>query len=82
MPVHHEIVFTVIRNVPKASDLYEWNVFILHQTKKASPYLIVIRNVPNASGLYERDVFTLHKTKKASMFNLGVISNALPIFVT
>jgi hypothetical protein len=51
MPVHQEIVFTVVRNVPKASGFYEWNVF------------------------------TLHKTKKASMFNLGVISNALPIFV-
>jgi hypothetical protein len=39
MPVHHKIVFTVIRNVPKVSDLYEWNVFTLHQTKKASMFI-------------------------------------------
>jgi hypothetical protein len=79
--VYHKIVFTVIRNVPKASDTYEWNVFILHQTKKHSPYLIVIRNVLNASGLFEWNVFTLHQTEKASVFNWGEMRNALPTFV-
>jgi hypothetical protein len=46
MAVHHKIVFTVIRNEPKASGLYEWNVFTLHQTKKASMFIWGV--VPNA----------------------------------